>query len=585
MAVLVVTQGGQAGTAFPVDGEQFVLGRERDCQLHEPFAQIGGVSRHHACIVCSDGRYFVEDMGSRNGTYHNGERISDRVELVNGDRVSICGTTLEFFSSTEAQEEQVSGPPRRQSATSVAIDRGDTPSISSAIPMSSRTMFETKTEDNPARKLTALVALLGKIGQSLDANEVLDQFLEGLFAVFPGADHGVVAIKDSATGDIAPQAVRFRNPASSNDTIHLSQTIVDRVLETGEAILSADAMRDERFSASRSLMSLNIRSLMCVPLIDREGNRMGILQLDATGEDGRFNSQDLEVLASIVPHAVTSMEYARIHAEELRQLAVRSDLEYARQIQRNFLPSGQPQIDGYEFFSFYEAAYHVGGDYYDYIDLADGRLAIVVADVAGKGVSAALLMSKIAGEIKYFLSREDSLGAAVTRMNDALAADESMSRFVTMAIAILDSKVHEITLANAGHTDALLRLADGNVAVVGDDKKGAPLGLFPGQEYETTHIALGPGETLLLYTDGLNEATRADEALYGVDRIKQELASGPDDAGELASGIIRSAREFVAGHPQSDDMCVLCIQRSVKDASITTAMPLVRLRDQGTSGP
>ena len=125
----------------------------------------------------------------------------------------------------------------------------------------------------------------------------------------------------------------------------------------------------------------------------------------------------------------------------------------------------------------------------------------------------------------------------------------------------------------------------GSVTVVGDEEKGAPLGLFPGQDYGTTSFTLGLGETLLLYTDGLNEATRADEALYGVERIKEELSRGTGGAGELASGIIQSARGFVAGHPQSDDMCVLCIQRSGKDVSITTALPVVLSKDQGASGP
>jgi sigma-B regulation protein RsbU (phosphoserine phosphatase) len=566
MAVMVVKQGANAGSEFPVEGDRFVLGRERDCQLHEPFTGVGGVSRHHACIVFSEGRYFVEDMGSRNGTFHNGQRLSGRVELAHGDRLSIAGTTLEFLTSAVSTDEPPSQLQQAPGAKSVAIDRHTEPIIDSAIPMPDRTSIASKVEDNAARKLTALVALLGKMGQSLDVDQIFDQFLEGLFAVFPGADHGVVAIRDLATGSIVPQAVRHRTYASSETAIHLSQTIVDRVLDAGEAILSANALTDERFSGSRSLANFDIHSLMCVPLIDRSGNCMGILQLDATGEDDRFNRQDLEVLASITPHAVTAMEYARLHEEELRQQSLRSDLEFARQIQRNFLPSRQPQIAGYDFFSYYEAAYHVGGDYYDYIDLAEGRLGIVVADVAGKGVSAALLMSKFAGELKYLLTREDSLGMAVTRMNNTLCADESMTRFITVAIAILDPKTGQVTLANAGHTDPLLRLADGSVKEVSDDEKGAPLGLFLGQEYEATRFTLGPGETLLMYTDGLSEATAADASLYGVDRIRQEMISGPGDVDELGSQIIRSAQAFVGQYPQSDDMCVICIQRGSKDA-------------------
>ncbi|MEM9659854.1 MAG: GAF domain-containing SpoIIE family protein phosphatase, partial [Planctomycetota bacterium] len=410
--------------------------------------------------------------------------------------------------------------------------------------------------------LEALVLLLDKIGKSLEVDEVLKQLLDGLLTVFPDADHGVAALLDEETGAVTPLAVRSKSPSATAEEIRLSQTIVDRVLESGEAVLSANAMQDDRFRASRSLMSMNVRSLMCVPLMGRSGNRMGVIQLDASGEVGRFSRQDLAVLASILPHAVSSMEYAKIHAEELRQQAIQGDLEFARQIQRNFLPSRQPQIEGYDFFSFYEAAYRVGGDYYDYVALSDDRMGVVVADVAGKGVSAALLMSKFAGEFKYLLSREEALDRAVKRMNDVLTADETMTRFITMAIAVLDPRSHQVTLVNAGHTDPLLRAADGGVTEIGEEEKGAPLGLFPEQHYQTTRFALGRGDVLLLYTDGINEATRADDALYGVDRLKRVASEGAADAADLGGKIISDVHRFVGGRPQSDDLCVLCIQRS-----------------------
>src|SRR5262249_18516174 len=151
-----------------------------------------------------------------------------------------------------------------------------------------------------------------------------------------------------------------------------------------------------------------------------------------------------------------------------------------------------PPCEGYEFFAYYQTAYEVGGDYYDFIELPNDRLAVVVADVAGKGVSAALLMAKLSGELKYYLSCE-SPRAAVARMNDSLSNGGS-GRFVTLLLAVLDRAAPRLTLINAGHLPPLRRRVGGAVEAVGEAQRGMALGILPGRDYHELQVEVEPGE-------------------------------------------------------------------------------------------
>lgn len=550
MARLEVDGGTNNGLVYEIEHDFVVLGRHQDCQFREAFVRIGGVSRRHLRISRDgENEYFVEDLGSRNGTMLNGVALRESERLYDGDVLTVCGVTLRFV-----------GGAKRTTAATVLNEAGEESFIRASIPVSDRSSARLDDTGDANRRFKALVRLLGNTGNSLAVEEILNELLSGLFDVFSAADHGFVALTESTDGPVVPHAVLNRHD-SSEQTIRMSQTIVDRALSSKEAILSLNATSDPRFDSTHSIVEHNMRTLMCAPLVGRDGNTLGVVQLETVDGLGGFNQDDLELLASVAPHAATALDYARIHTEAVQQQVLQRDLEFARQIQRNFLPQSEPELPGYRFFSHYQAAHEVGGDYFDYIQLADNRLCVIVADVAGKGISAGLLMSKFAGEFKYLLTRNDSLAAAVTHMNEALFADAAMSRFITLAAAVIDANTHQLTLVNAGHADPFLRHHDQRVEELEWEDKGTPIGMFPNQVYDETHIPLAPGDSLIMFTDGLSEAMRPDQSLYGTARIRERVASAPPDAAGLGKHLVAGVSEFVGDHRQSDDLCILCVRR------------------------
>jgi sigma-B regulation protein RsbU (phosphoserine phosphatase) len=219
-------------------------------------------------------------------------------------------------------------------------------------------------------------------------------------------------------------------------------------------------------------------------------------------------------------------------------------------------------LAGYHFFDFYEPANQVGGDYYDYVELPNNRLAVVLGDVSGKGVSAALLMAKLSGEVRYCLASEPDPAAAMSRINASFSRSGWQDRFVTFVLAVLDANSHELTLVNAGHMAPLLRHGKGNVEPIGGDQTGLPLGVDADFEYQSHTRRVAPGDFLALFTDGISEAMNGAGELYGLDRLRDRLAVDVAPAAELGRMILDDVRRFVGSQPQSDDMCLACFGRA-----------------------
>jgi sigma-B regulation protein RsbU (phosphoserine phosphatase) len=548
MAVLVRTQGTHQGKwVYPV-GRRCVLGRHTECDVSDVFQDRSGVSRFHAQIEVDGGRFFLEDRGSRNGTFLNGQRLSTRTALRSGDRITIDGIELTFT------EEAAAGT---ASASSAALDRVSfaEPPGSSQIPISSFTVppaAPVALAGYHGEKLRALAKMLQRLGRSLDVNETLGELLTGLFAIFSQAQRGFVAFTGEG-GEVTPRATHFhRNEVNAN--VRISRTLIKHVLSRREAVLWADSdsLAD---LATGTLCEMNIRSLMCAPLLDGEGNPFGVVQIDTDQPMLGFDSEDLEVMVGAVSQAAVAVRFAKLHEEALRRETVQRDLELARRVQLGLLPLSYPKYEEFEYFAYYHAAHEVGGDYYDFIELPGDRLALVVADAAGKGVSAALMMAKLSGELKYYLSCEPP-AAALARLNDRLC-DNDTGRFVTLLAAVQDRRSSALTLVNAGHPAPLRRRRDGTVEAIGESARGTALGLIPGRPYQEFQTAIESGEVWFMYTDGFTEAINAREEMFGATRFAERLARAPGAVGAVGERIVADVRTFLGDRPQSDDMCLV----------------------------
>jgi serine phosphatase RsbU (regulator of sigma subunit) len=310
---------------------------------------------------------------------------------------------------------------------------------------------------------------------------------------------------------------------------------------------------------SQSIADFRIRSMMCAPLIDSEGNPIGVLQIDTLDQRHRFQKDDLEVLVAIATQAAIAIDNGRLHDYTLRQRAMERDLELAHVVQRGFLPDIKPQLPGYSFFDFYAPAAYVGGDYYDYVDLPDGRTAVIVADVVGHGVPAALMMAKLSSEARIALASGVQPGAAVTQLNERLCRSQT-DRFVTLVMVVLDASAGELTIVNAGHMCPIVRRKNGKLEEPGYEQVGLPLGVTDGLHYEQMSISVERGELVVLYTDGVNDSMDIQGEFFGIDRIRKHTLGGKVVA-TLGQTIIDDVRHFVGRAPQNDDMCLVCFGR------------------------
>jgi serine phosphatase RsbU (regulator of sigma subunit) len=270
----------------------------------------------------------------------------------------------------------------------------------------------------------------------------------------------------------------------------------------------------------------------------------------------------LEVLAGVASTAAVAIENAKMHEQVVVQQALQRDLELARQMQRSLLPSRPPQVPGYFFFEYYQAARHVGGDYYDYIQLPGNRYGVIVGDVAGKGMSAALLMARLSADVRFSLASEPEPAKAVQQINEGFAHHNWQDRFVTMIAAVLNPITSELVVVNAGHMAPLLRRSGGIVEELGEESAGLPLGVAQGFAFESFTHRLEPGDVITMFTDGFSEAMNGERELYGLERLRAQIKSPSANLADFGRQILEDVSRFVDGVDQSDDMCLVCFGRT-----------------------
>lgn len=560
MAELRQIEGPDRGRVFPIDADCVVLGRHPHCNI---VLDIGAVSRQHAQIVRTPTGYFVEDLNSRNGTFLNEQRLHGRRPLRHGDRIRICDLVFVFHDAPSSTGEG------GQSTLTEAAWVEDEERFRTGSTIMSRldaTSPTNRLQVNPEAKLRALMEISQNLGKAIGLEQVLDKVLQSLLNVFTQADRGFVILRDQSTGKLIPRAVRSRRP-EDQENLRISKTIVNAVVQSKQAVLSADVATDSRFDLSQSIADFPIHSVMCVPLIGSDGTVLGVIQMDTRQRRARFTQEDLEVLVSVASLVAVVVENAILHEVSVREELLRRELALAHQVQQGFLPSSPPKIDNYEFFDHYDPAHEIGGDYFDYVSLPAKRLAIVLADVSGKGIAAALLMAKLSAEMRYCLVSEGSPQAALKRLNNIFCSERWEDRFITMILAILDPITHRFWLVNAGHYPAILRRADGRIEILGDTNAGLPIGDPKNGEYVAETGVFEPGDVLVLYTDGMLDALNEFGESFGQDRLLEVIRQTSGPVTEIGNALVNAVHRFVGPRAQTDDICLVILGRSANQGS------------------
>jgi len=544
MAYLRAIKGFQFGQIFPLEKDEIVVGRNPDCQL---VLNIGAISRHHLRFTRVDEKYYVEDLGSLNGTTVNGIKIDSTKALDDGDQVGLCEVVFAYHSGVPDSREM---PP-----VELVDEPGDSGSIISGRVEVADSMTG-YTESNVAAKLHAIIEISKKLANATKLEEVLDRILDSLFDVFPQAERGFIVL-DRRGGrlDVAAFLSRDEDVESGKEpSVRISRTMIRHAMDAGEGLLLTDASEDSRFAEAESIVNYPIRSVICVPLISSGGKSLGVIQLDSSLLGGRFTHSDLDVLAVIAGQLAMAIENAQLHEVELREQALERELEVAHHVQHGLLPTEVPRIDGYEFYAYYHAAHMIGGDYYDFIPLSDGRLAIVVADVSGKGIAAALVMARLSAETRYLLATNLKPCEMLERLNKVAAADTFSGRFVTCVIGVLDPAASRVTIINAGHMHPIRLSATGELSMLEGERTQFPLGWFDSTEYCSFDIDLAAGESIFFYSDGVTDAESPKGDQFEMTRLTGRLAGrtgGPDKIGRW---LIDELRHFIGTKNQADDI-------------------------------
>jgi serine phosphatase RsbU (regulator of sigma subunit)/pSer/pThr/pTyr-binding forkhead associated (FHA) protein len=556
MAFLLVVKGQNQGQKVPLDADTTILGRNPECQVVIP---VTSVSREHARITRVRGRFYIEDLKSRNGTYVNDKVIPaepERTLLKNKDRIRICDFVADFHEMPPLPEEVAKPQPEPE-----AEEPDGSTTVEATLSHSSNLILETQ----PAEKLKALLEISADLSKTLQLDPLLPKIVDTLFRLFKQADRGFIILTEEGTGRFVPKVIKTRRQVDEANA-RFSRSIVRQCLATGQAFLSDDASADKRIPLSQSVLDFRIRSVMCAPLVSGEGHAFGVIQLDTQDRTKKFTQDDLKLLAGVANQAAVALENARFHEDQVARERLKRDLELAQQVQLSFLPKELPVVPGYEFFAYYEPAQEVGGDYYGFVPLAGQKLAITVGDVAGKGVPAALLMAKLSSDARFCLLTETDPARAVTTLNSLLYPHTSqMDRFVTLASAVLDFASHTVTLVSGGHPPPLLvRRGRGLAEAMPRDVPGVPLGMLEEHEYTAYPVRLEPGDGLLLFTDGVIDAVNVRNASFGYAGVHgaAELAGAPLSAQPLGERLIRAVTQHADGRSQHDDITLVCLSRN-----------------------
>ncbi len=347
--------------------------------------------------------------------------------------------------------------------------------------------------------------------------------------------------------------------ANHGGGLQISSAVLKRVLEERTSMLILDAAQDEALSLRQSIVAAQVRSILAVPL-QTEERAIGLIYLDSQGHVRNFTSDDLNLLTVMGNIAATRIEHARLQEiEQLEKLLIH-DLDQAAEIQRGLLPLGAPEAAGFDIAGYNAPCRTVGGDYFDFLRLPDGRLGLALGDVAGKGMPAALLMSSLHARVQVIFEQSSELSENLQRLNRSVTANCPRNRFITFFFAALNQETGELSYSNAGHNPPFVVHSDGSSEVL--DATGMVLGITPRASYAERHCKLNPGDLLLVFSDGVTEAASPSGEEFGEARLLEVIRSHRHaSAACIIDEITRELAVFTGACPPADDITLVVVRR------------------------
>ena len=540
---------------IPLDGDPLSLGRAHGNDLSYP--DDASLSRRHLKFDCTDESWWVEDLGSKNGTLVNGIRISSRQKLDPGDRLSVGHLLITLIDSEMGGAEDVvfvpaEGPEVASNKTVMTSLEGLLSGESTSPDKQNSGLRKPSATDERRRGdafATPVVRALVRAGRELAGHRPLEELFELILELSISAVNAERGVVMTLEGE------KLQSRAVHGDGFRISTTVRDRVLKDRASVLVRDLAQDEAFRQQVSISEQQIQTMMAVPL-QTEDRVIGLIYVDSRSFVREFTQDDLNLLTVLANVAATRIEHTRLAVVERKDAQRTRDLNQAAEIQAAILPSGDPNHPAFDIAGHHKSCRTVGGDYYDYFLYDDGRIGLVLGDVAGKGMSASLMMSNLQARVQILAESPDNLAEMVGRLDQAVSANSPDNRFITFFIGIIDAAKGQMVYCNAGHNPPLLLKKDGTIEKL--PACGCVLGMLPMIGYTENTCDFGPGDLLAIFSDGVTEAEDPQEMEYGDDRIGALLQKDSSrGATELVADLLEDVDRFTEGAPPADDVTVL----------------------------
>lgn len=510
-------------------------------------------SRLHAEVRKEGDAYWLQDLGSANGTRYNGAAVSAPIPLTSGGEIQIGETSIIF------EDERL----RASRNSTLIADNTEALDPSKTIAFNRNTNPTAEILESQFSTRTELLALISKVGVALlsssGLDETLNQVASLVFEAVP-TERCVIMLRDETAEDgMKISVARMRGKDEQLEEVRISRTVMEEVMKKGNSVLTSDAQHDPRY-ASQTMMLLGIRSVLAVPLSVSQDNVFGIIYADSPTDKATFSEEHLNILTTLASVAAIRVENAKLLEERFEKERIKNELELATEIQQRFQPSAPPVMDGYEFQGISFSCYEIGGDYYDFIPTGEGKMLIALGDVSGKGTAAALLMSSLHAAIHGQVAAKTSLEQTVKSVNEYLAENTPANRFVTLFIAELDPATGVLNYINAGHNPPLVGHIDGTVKLL--ESGGFPLGIIPMAEFELGTTRLEPNEALIVYSDGVSEANNLQGDEFGMERLTQVVSRNlKSSAAGLRDKVESALSAFTQTAPANDDITLVIVKR------------------------
>jgi serine phosphatase RsbU (regulator of sigma subunit)/pSer/pThr/pTyr-binding forkhead associated (FHA) protein len=537
----------------PLESDAVSVGRAHTNDLCYPDDET--LSREHVRFEREGEGWSVVDLESKNGTIVNGCRLTGRQALKAGDRLTVGQLTITCGEPRDQKDTDVVFVPSpssdlNPSATVMTSLEGLLSGESTGPVQASQDSLEI---DSQRQFQLPVVRVLIRAGRELAGHQPLEE----LFSLI--LSQAIEAVKAERGILMTVEGGKLIPRATNGEGFRISTMIRDRVMENKESLLVRDVGQEKTLVNQLSISEQQIHSLMAVPLQTQE-QVIGLIYVDSRLFVREFTPDDLNLLTVLANVAAIRLDRERHLELQRREQRRTRDLEQAAEIQRGILPADPPRVDGLELAGHNAPCRTVGGDYYDFIRYPDGRLALVLGDVAGKGMAAAMLMSNLQARVQLLTEDPPPLGALITRLDRSLQANCPSNRFITFFMCVVDPITGEIAHCNAGHNPALLVRASGEVEPL--EAVGTVLGILPHLGYEERVGRLEVGDLIAIYSDGVTEATGRDGNEFGQTRLADLVVDKRSDpAPEIVRAVRRALRDWCASDVAEDDVTLIVARR------------------------